>query len=84
VSDAGIAGNVQTRPALRHMGSTDHRSRIAWAAKVRAAIAKFVFASGQLIITPIVTCLRTATCHRDQGLATGWRAIRTGTRRKSI
>ena len=30
MSDAGIAGNVQTRPAVRHVGSTDDRSRIAW------------------------------------------------------
>jgi hypothetical protein len=45
VSDGGIAGQVQTRPAVRHAGSTDNRSKIAWAAMMRAGIGKFVFAS---------------------------------------
>jgi hypothetical protein len=45
MSDAGIAGQVQTRPAARHVGSTDNGSGIAWAAVMRAGIGKFVFAS---------------------------------------
>jgi hypothetical protein len=49
VSDAGIAGQVQTAPCCTSRGFGDNRSRIAWAAVMRAGIAKFakfVFASG--------------------------------------
>ena len=46
MSDAGIAGHVQTRPAVRQWVRPTNRSRIAWAAMMRAGIAKFGFASG--------------------------------------
>jgi hypothetical protein len=45
MSDAGIPRAGATRPAVRHVGSTDNGSTIAWAAVMRAGIAKFVFAS---------------------------------------
>jgi hypothetical protein len=45
VSNGGIAGQVQTRPAVRHVGSADNRSRIAWAAVMRTGIGKFSSAS---------------------------------------
>ena len=44
MSDGGIHRQVQSRSAVRHVGSTDNGSRIAWAAVIRAGIGKFVFA----------------------------------------